>query len=222
MENFVDTTLAFQELRGAGQCAGAAIYLAWLYDLFGYEAMAVDYYIDLGVSHVITLVKIQQDEQETWIYQDATFNRTYVDSSGAPLDCFTITQLLKEGRDEELVESFGDTQYRYTVYDMAPAIQMPENSAEILPNTMDYYPAKNNQFLRYEERYGCLIDMRQPVAMEKNVQSMLDEALNPLGYPGKLNYLYLFPYAYYVPNTEEAGHVFGQLQQIAGYEPPAA
>lgn len=216
-EKFVDLTKTFSEFGGAGQCGGAAAYLVSLYDAFGYEAISLDYYITEYVSHVVTLVKIKNGKENKWICQDASLNRTYVDLDGNPIDVFTMTQMLYEGQTEGIQEQFGDTRTRYVVFSKPPAVSVTENSADIEPGTVDCYIFPTHKYEEKNDRYGILVDMRQPGASEREFSAALEATLIPRGYPPKAIYLYIYPYAYYVSNTEEGGGLLSKLQEAAHY-----
>lgn len=224
IQNFVSLTEKFQNFELSAYCGGVSIYLALVYNVFGYEAMSLDSAVfsedNMAMcSHVVTLCKILDGNQdEKWIVQDATFNRTYVDADGTPLDIFELLNMLKEERDEDIYYIFGNTQGRRVVSSTYPDIAVPESSATLEPNTFmqAYYPSLSNEPDMINDRYFVFRDMRQPSAYQRSVQSILNNTLGKRGYPPKADYLYLFPVGLYsIGYVSPPAITLSQLQAFA-------
>lgn len=97
--------------KGGFYCDGFSAMLATFYRTMGYQSVALALVIDEVNSHVVTLVKYQ----DKWIVEDATFNHTYTDKTGTPLDIREIIRLLKERRGDEIVTKRGTEKNRYAV-----------------------------------------------------------------------------------------------------------
>ena len=95
----------FDQNKGGVWCAGSSEFLKKVLWLFDFEAYDLYYGLNKtgGLTHAVTLVKIQEGEGEILSIQDAYFNTTYELSTGEPLDYFELLRLLKEKRDDEIV-----------------------------------------------------------------------------------------------------------------------
>lgn len=215
-ENFIALTKDFQGLEVSSLCGGVAAYCALVYDAFGYETISFDcgFADGNGATHVVTLCKIW-DDGEKWILQDPTFNRAYVDAGGAPLDVYEIMTLLKNGQDNQIYYSFGNTAGRYCLYDSLPNSAALEDPTTINPGTLDYYPRLLGEAKEFGEQYGILCDMRQPDVFQIQIQDTLENHLSALGYPPRADYLYLFPLGLYIGNVSDPTAMLKELQAFA-------
>lgn len=88
--------------RGGVWCGGAAYALAKLYELYGYEATTYDHGIAGSETHVVTLVRITHDGGKLWIVQDPSFDLTYTDTTGKPLDVRRLIDSLQAQSIEQI------------------------------------------------------------------------------------------------------------------------
>lgn len=92
----------FTEHKGGVWCAGAAVFLKKVLELFGFEAYYWNYGHAMAFTHALTLVKIEINAKNVLVIQDAFFDTTYESQKGKMLDFFLFLQLLKEGRHNEI------------------------------------------------------------------------------------------------------------------------
>lgn len=84
-----------KNIRGL-DCSGISTVLMKTYAEKGYESYA--YHsgkLSGAFTHVITLVKIRHKGEDRLIIQDPTYNITYIDQKGDPIDFFVFLSLLK-------------------------------------------------------------------------------------------------------------------------------
>lgn len=95
----------FDQNEGGVWCDGSSVFLLKVLGLFDFESYRLAYGSREpgGLTHAVTLVKIQEGENEILSVQDAYFNTTYETSTGEPLDYFDLLRLLKDKRANEIV-----------------------------------------------------------------------------------------------------------------------
>lgn len=93
---------AYSKDLGGVWCGGTAYSLMLLYRELGFNAWTLDVGIPGAMSHVVTVVEVSYGGIAKRSIQDATFNLTYTDLQGGPLDYREIVQLLAERRHDEV------------------------------------------------------------------------------------------------------------------------
>lgn len=89
--------------RGAFWCGGTADTLTRVYRLFGFRAVSINIgNPEAGLSHMLSLVEIEDRGSSYVVPQDAYFNTTVVSSSGSFLDYKRIFATLRSRSAEEL------------------------------------------------------------------------------------------------------------------------
>jgi len=88
-------------------CGGVATYLAKIYNLFGYESSTFNYGIPGVSTHVVTVVLVQENNVDKLIFQDATFNFTYL-VNNRECSFFEIFKLLMESKAQDIIIEKGN------------------------------------------------------------------------------------------------------------------
>lgn len=210
--NFTVLTDAYKNYDGGGYCWGCAAYLSALLATFGFDAVTLDMKLPgANATHAVTLVYLPGNG---WIIQDATYNMTYVDETGKPITVQDLMTMLKSGNMDGYRHQFGETRLRYTT--MSHEFGGETSDTVYQPETQNYYPFYSTRpIVLCDERYVYLIDMRQPGAFEWQIMESLEKTLEPMGYPPKGEYLYLFPVAITVNYAERADGLLAELQRLA-------
>lgn len=106
----VDIFSAFFQDKGGVMCGGTAYSLKKLYQLFGFKAYAYDMGKPGVMTHVVTLVEIKFQNSVKLVVQDATFDITYADNQGEPLDYFDLLSLLSSHKHEAINIIYGKSE----------------------------------------------------------------------------------------------------------------
>lgn len=175
---------AFFQDQGGVWCGGAAYALAELYRLFGFRASIVDYGHPEVLTHVVTLVRIDDHGTRRTVVQDPTFNLAYATREGAPLDYLELLTALKEGRRRAVRLLFGRFKEKEVLVHPRDAhLPVPylrgkpsRHLVGVLPNGMTKYRAQ--------------VSLQ---AFEAPLRKRIGEFLRQEGYPADSLYLLLFP-----------------------------
>lgn len=106
----VDIFSAFFQDKGGVRCGGTAYSLKKLYQLFGFKAYIADMGKPSVMTHVVTLVEIIFQNSVKLVVQDATFDITYADNQGEPLDYFELLSLLSSHKHEAINVIYGKSE----------------------------------------------------------------------------------------------------------------
>lgn len=106
VDHFSATTanmLSWRERRQAGmQCGGASVLAYRVFRLLGYDALVINVgNAALGVTHVTTLVKLDDPAKPAWTVQDVSYDFTFLDADDKPLDYRQLLDLLGAGKHSE-------------------------------------------------------------------------------------------------------------------------
>lgn len=168
----------FEDNRGAVKCEGAAYFLMRLYKLYGYRASLLDLSIPGAITHAVVIVEINYKGRPLSVIQGSYYNASYTDNNANPYDYREIISLLEKHKD--------------------PLIRVNEYPREY------YFLAKPEDNL--SALYGVTIDQQKtPIHLPSGwmkypahetladfdkVAINIHEALQKLGYPPKLIYLF--------------------------------
>jgi hypothetical protein len=175
---------AFFEDRGGVWCGGTAYALMRLYQSFGYEAWTLDVGSPDVMTHVVTLVTIMHEGAPKRVVQDATFNISYSNDHGDPLDYLEIVALLNRGEDALVHPRGGGGAQRDFLLD-------PHDLATLstLSHLVDTERAPE---LSRGEISKYMADTRWAV-FERKYASQLQTLLAPDARPARMVYLLLYP-----------------------------
>ncbi len=192
----------FDKGEAGAWCGTTANTLMDLYELFGYEAYAInsgDYiHLDSKNTHVATLVKIRHNNQDILSLQDALYNYTLTDSSGDPLDYFDLISLLSLKKQDQVKILNGSTELK--PYLTSNALEK-KNPDKLFPNGNKHYSFPNSLAAQKESLFL------------KNVNKFLVEN----GYPQEFIYIYLFPFGSFGKDTDSSRSLLHRIRTITGY-----
>lgn len=188
--------------KGGVYCGGAAYSLRKLYELYGYKAFTVDMGKKDVATHVLTLVEINCNGKKILSIQDPTFNLTYTNKEGMPLDYIQLLQMLKLKKDEEIVGNKGKDKYRDFL------VGHDERSLGISPYIeQSINPiVQSGGMLKYKASFVLNIFS---IEVEKNLYPSLVRD----GYSPNIKYLFLYPLA--VGGNQGANELFTKAYNIA-------
>jgi hypothetical protein len=175
---------AFFQDRGGVWCGGAAYALAELYRLFGYRASIVDYGHPDVLTHVVTLVRIDDNGTRRTVVQDPTFNVAYAAREGTPLDYLDLLTALKEGQRQAVRLLQGRFKEKeILVHPRDAHLPVPyvrgkpgRHLVRVLPNGM--------------KKYRAQVSLE---AFAAPLRKKIGRFLAQEGYPADMLYLFLFP-----------------------------
>ena len=182
----------FEKGQAGVRCGGASATLRSIYRLFGFEA----YEINIGDvgnrgTHVITLVKILNENKEIFSVQDAFYNYTLVDKENKPLDYFEVLRLLKAQQVDKLYRQEG-------IYKDKFALVSGSSDKDAIPVKIF---ENGNQFIHDIPSWKSFEDSMAQFFVRRNL-------------PQNLLYLYLFPFGTAGGNTYEAQLILNQARRI--------
>lgn len=99
----------FGEGKGGVWCGGAAYALRRLYESYGYRCWTYDCGFPDVMTHVMAVVEVHQRGRSLLVVQDSTFNITYADPAGNPLDVRDLIQRLAARQTDLISVQMGDT-----------------------------------------------------------------------------------------------------------------
>lgn len=95
--------LDFINITSTGlDCGTYTVFLLKLYHLFGYDSYVYDMGRDSEGGHSVVLVWINDNGKRKLIVEDPTYNITYIDSDGVPIDFFVLLQKIKDKQESEI------------------------------------------------------------------------------------------------------------------------
>ncbi|MGE0480679.1 MAG: hypothetical protein AB7Q17_09425 [Phycisphaerae bacterium] len=194
---------AFQRQAGGVYCAGASWAGMQLFQMFGYPTIL----LDLGdpvtqVSHVTAVVEIEHAGRLISVVQDVTFNLTYVDEWGLPLDYFAALARLRAGQTFRVRPSIaGDSPPPATLIPLAELEHAsPEQLAAaawtMVPGAVRFERLSNGEYVFWSHR--------NLARFEADLGDAYFDFLASRGQPRDLRYLLLFPFALYGTDAETA------------------
>jgi hypothetical protein len=232
-----ETFQAFEEKSGGVWCGGAATALQRLYQLFGFEAWAVNTgSLEGRGSHVVTLVRIEHRGEQRIIVQDAYFNLTFVDAeTREPVEYLQLVQRLAAGDHASIAVRSPD----YRDMPQWPSARVPadqrhgQSAAEI---------AASPCFWVMEEAFDSklhpdgLLEFVSPRRLDKFLARRCHDAegktikelawLEEQGHPPEIIYLFLYPLGMQGPHAPEflqqAQAAAKPLQRVAELSEQAA
>ncbi|MHC4697377.1 MAG: hypothetical protein ACYTFA_11590 [Planctomycetota bacterium] len=101
-------------------CGGTAVFLAKVYEQFGYHASWFDYGIPGVSTHVVTVVTVPTECGPRPVIQDATFNSTPALSGTADPSFFDVLQCVAAGRADGIALNKGAVQPRTVCFSDTP------------------------------------------------------------------------------------------------------
>ncbi len=134
-------------------------------------------------THVVTLVVIDVENQSRCVIQDPTYNLTYVDSRGDPLDYFDLLSFLRDHNHQAVQPIFG---------------KRVEKEFLLHPNDdksawSQFIPANRLPVLELDSGLRKYKVSMSHELLEKNMGTAIGEFLVGKGYPAQIIYLYLMP-----------------------------
>lgn len=174
---------AFSEGKGGAWCYGAAIALMRVYNAYGFNASILDYGKIGIMTHVVTLVKINHDNGQRTVIQDATFNLTYVDPVGAPYDYHEFVQVLKERRSDKVRILQGHSRSGYFL--LHPGDVKKDYSHIIAEDAKPILTMENGI-----QKYRSELSLQK---FNNKFGPKINKFLIKKGYPGDPLYFFLFP-----------------------------
>jgi hypothetical protein len=189
----------FHNEKGGVMCGGTAYALQQLYELYGFEAYTVNMGKIGNFTHVITLVKISNNNQSLLSVQDAYSDISYTKPNDQPIDYFEMLNLLKNHQDQLIKIEYGPNQGRTFFWGKN---QIISNKAILLEGLM----------------YCNNINFTEPIIISNNyvqfrgkmTYQSIDQCnryryvgfLNEDGYPASQIYLFMYPFSIMSKNGE--------------------
>lgn len=115
-------------------CGGVAIYLAKLFQLFGYDASIFNYGIPEASTHVTTVVALPTANDYELVIQDATFNFTYHVQDTGERDLLRVVQRIMDGKSETIGIIKGKIMERMIHFG---------NNNDVMKEALQYYKENN-------------------------------------------------------------------------------
>lgn len=166
----------YREGLAGAWCGDTATALMDIYEFFGYHS----YIVDMGNSstadtHVITLVRIQDNENSIYSVQDAYLNYSFVYKSGRPMGYFGLLALLRGKNTDQVLYAWGKSDARE---EKPYLLRKPTDAKKVVK----VFP--NGNVLQKQEFpiYNDFLEKVKPLLESHN-------------YPPDLIYLNLFPFS---------------------------
>ncbi|UBF24114.1 hypothetical protein K9N68_20600 [Kovacikia minuta CCNUW1] len=186
---------AFKQDKGGVWCGGASIFSEKLYRDYGFNVYTVNMGKSGYLTHVVNLVEIQDKGQKKLVIEDASYNVTYTDLDGSPLDYFTFLKLLSQRKDNQ-IKTVKDNDGKRT---LMLCKGDPFNIA-----TLEFMKQKSSACVEVPN-VGTKCNRRvvlEDLTRDHPLSSKTKQFLAKAGYKPDILYLYLYPF---LINSEIAG-----------------
>ena len=208
-QNAAEIFSKFQQDKGGVYCGGASVFLTKLYQLYGFDAYALNMgkpSLSQSLTHVLVLVKIRHNGQEILVVQDALFNNTYTHLDRTPLDYFELIKLLKNRQESQVKVVQDQDGDRDT---LLCANQVPPQIWEVSTKQLDCEQIAGTQ--AYKCRHGLTLDL---FSRYSPTQKEIRRFFTAEGYPPNLLFLFLYPLGIEGASNDAAA-ILKQAQAIA-------
>lgn len=187
----------FREGLAGAWCGTTSRTLREVYNLFGYEAYDVNLgNTNIADTHVITIVKIKNENKYLFSVQDAYLNYSLTDKLGKPLDYFTVLALLRNREENDIIFQWGKKDGRFQ---KPYLVSQKTKSDSIIKTTL------SGNIVEYKRFAGYF-----------NLVQRIKPLLFSHSYPDSFIYLYLFPFGVYGKDYEKAQLILNIARSVSG------
>jgi hypothetical protein len=143
----------FDKSEGSVNCGLVSYILMKIYEEYGFEAYTYHSGSLDAFNHAVTFVKVNHNNKEILMIEDASFDLTFMDKNGNPYDFFDFIKTIKKGDKNNIVISQGNGKPHFYLCNLSndcnkpaygtPVIKVSSNKIKF-PEKFTTYTIKTN------------------------------------------------------------------------------